>query len=68
MKIQISLANNDKMWKPKISIENKHHRANPSLSEKVIGQNLFDNDFRKKSLSSRKVKNIYLNSSAANND
>ena len=68
MKIQISLANNNKIWKPKISIENKHHRANFSLSEKVIRQNLFGQRFQKKSLSSRKVKNIYLNSSAANND
>ena len=48
MKIQISLANNEKIWKPNISIENKNHRANPSLSEKVIGQNLFGQKFQKK--------------------
>ena len=68
MKIQISLANNEKIWKPNISIENKHHRANPSLSEKVIGQNLFGQQFQKKKSKFKKDKNIYLNSSAAKDD
>ena len=31
------MASNEKIWKPKISTENKRHRANPSLSEKVTG-------------------------------